>query len=122
VLVVLEVGEQSSASGMALYSTCQYLIHNLEFSHGCYTILIVYHTMPSFITSYPMYAVRLDELSKDIGSLCLWAYLSALLVHPKGGRLGGTRVVTSKRAWCSGMQDPSDMTMLHGVIGVDGRW
>jgi hypothetical protein len=88
VLVVLEVVEQSSASGMALYSTCLYLIYNSEFSHGCYTILIVYHTMPCFITSYPMYAVRSGELSKDISLLFLWAYLNALLVHPKSGRPG----------------------------------
>jgi hypothetical protein len=51
--------------------------------------------MPYFITSYEMYAIRPGELSKDIGSLCLWAYLSTLLVHPKGGRPGGARVVTS---------------------------
>jgi hypothetical protein len=80
---------------MALCSTCQYLIHNLEFSHGCFAILIVYHTMPCFITSDPMYAVRPDELGKDICSLCLWACLSALLVHLKGGRPRCARVVTS---------------------------
>jgi hypothetical protein len=80
---------------MALYSTCQYLIHNSEFSHGCYAILIVYHTMPCFITIYPLYVVRPDELNKDIGSLCLWACLSALLINPKGGRPRGTRIVTS---------------------------
>jgi hypothetical protein len=95
VLVIHEVVEQSLASGMALYSTCQYLLHNSEFSHGCYAILIVHHTMPCFITSYPMYAVRPDELREDIGLLCLWACLSALLVHPKGGRPKGARVVTS---------------------------
>jgi hypothetical protein len=80
---------------MALYLTCQYLIHNIEFSHGCYAILIVYHTMPCFIISYAIYVVRLDELSKDIGSLCFWAYLISLPIHPKGGRPGGARVVTS---------------------------
>jgi hypothetical protein len=26
------------------------------------------------------------------------------------------------RSWCAGMPDPSDMTMFHGVVGVDGRW
>jgi hypothetical protein len=80
---------------MTLYSTCQYLIHNAELSHGCYAILIVYHTMPYLFISYSIYVVRLDELSNDIGSLCLRTYLSALLVHPKGGRPGGARVVTS---------------------------
>jgi hypothetical protein len=69
VLVILEVVEQSSASSKALYSTCQYLIHNSECSHG--SILIVYHTMPCFITSYPMFVVRPDELSKDIGFVVL---------------------------------------------------
>jgi hypothetical protein len=93
--VVLEVVEQSSARGMALYSTCQYLFHNAKLSHGCYDILIVYHTMPCSSISYALYVVRPDVLSKDIGSLCLWACLSALLVHPKGGRLGGARVVSS---------------------------
>jgi hypothetical protein len=93
--VVFEVVEQSSASGMALYSTCQYPIHNVELSHGCYAILIVYHTMPCSCISYALYMVIPDVLSKDIGSLCHWACLSTLLVHPKGGRSGGTRVVTS---------------------------
>jgi hypothetical protein len=51
--------------------------------------------MPYFIKSYPMYVVRPDELGKDIISLCLWACLSALLVHPKGGRPRGAKVVTS---------------------------
>jgi hypothetical protein len=75
--------------------TCQYPIHNAELSHSCYTILIVYHTMPCSSISYALYVVRLDVLSKDIGSLCLWACLSALLVHPTGGRPRGARVVTS---------------------------
>jgi hypothetical protein len=79
---------------MALYSTCQYSIHK-ELSHGCYAILIVYHTMPCSSISYALYMFRPDVLSKNIGSLCLWSYLSALLVHPKGGRPGGARVVTS---------------------------
>jgi hypothetical protein len=93
-LVVLEVVEQSSASGMAFYSTCQYSIRNAELSHGCYAILIVYHTMPYSSISYALYVVRSDVLSKAISSLCLWVCLSALRVHPKGGRPGGARVVT----------------------------
>jgi hypothetical protein len=79
---------------MILYLTCQYLIHNIELSHGCYVILIVYHTMPCFFISYSIYVVRPDDLSKDIGSLCLRTYLSTLLVHLKGGRPGGARLVT----------------------------
>ena len=39
--------------------------------------------------------LRLDDLGKDIGSSCLRAYLSVLLVHPKGGSLGDTKVDTS---------------------------
>jgi hypothetical protein len=79
---------------MALYSTCQYSIHNAELSHGCYAIMIVYHTMPCFFTSHTLYVVRPDVLSKDIGPLCLMACLSALRVHQKGGRPEAARVVT----------------------------
>jgi hypothetical protein len=74
---------------------CQYRIRNAELSHGCYAILIGYHTMPCSSISYALYVVRPDVLSKDIDLLCMWACLSALLVHPKGGRPGGARVVTS---------------------------
>jgi hypothetical protein len=79
---------------MALYSTHQYHI-NADLSHGCYAILIVYHTMPCSSISHALYVVRPDVLSKAIGLLCLWACLSALHVYPKGGRPGGARVVTS---------------------------
>jgi hypothetical protein len=80
---------------MALYLTCQYSIHNAKLSHGCYAILIVYQTMSCSPIIYALYVVRLDVLSKAIGSMCLWACLSALLVHPKNGIHGGARVVTS---------------------------
>jgi hypothetical protein len=80
---------------MALYSTHQYSIHNAELSHGCHAILIVYHAMPCSFISYALYMLRPGVLSKDIGSLCLTACLTALLVHPKGGRPGRARVVTS---------------------------
>jgi len=39
--------------------------------------------------------LRLDDLGKDIGSLCFRACLSILPVHPKGGGPEGARVVTS---------------------------
>ena len=39
--------------------------------------------------------VRSDDPGTDIGLLCSRAYTSVLLVHPKGGRPGGARVVTS---------------------------
>ena len=51
--------------------------------------------MLSLFMSYAMDLVRLDDLGTDIGSLCFWAWSSILLVHPKGGRPGDTRVVTS---------------------------
>ena len=92
--VVLRIVEQSSASVLALYSTCQHSIHNKEFSHGHYAILLAYQSMPCLIMSYAMYAVRPDNLGMNNGSLCLQAYLSILLVHSKGGRPGGIRVVT----------------------------
>jgi hypothetical protein len=80
---------------MALYSTYLYPIHNAELSHGCFAILIAYRTMPCSSISYALYVVRPGVLSKAIGSLCVWPCLSALLVHPKGGRPGGARVLTS---------------------------
>ena len=36
-----------------------------------------------------------DDLGADVGLLCFQASSSILLVHPKGGRPGDTRVVTS---------------------------
>ena len=80
---------------MALYPTCQTSIHNIEFCHGCFTILIVYQSMLRSFISYAMVLVRPDDPGTDRGSLCLWACSSVLLVHPKGVRPGGTRVVTS---------------------------
>ena len=45
--------------------------------------------------SYAIVLVRPDDPGTDRGSLCFRACSSVLLVHPKGGRPGGTRVVTS---------------------------
>jgi len=80
---------------MALYPTCQTSIHNIEFCHGCFTILIVYQSMLRSFISYATVLVRPDDPGTDRGSLCFRACSSVLLVHPKGGRPGGTRVVTS---------------------------
>ena len=80
---------------MALYSICQYSIHNIELDHGCFTISIVYQSMLLFIISCVTSMVRPDDLSTDIGSLCFRACSSILLVHPKGGRPRGDRVVIS---------------------------
>ena len=39
--------------------------------------------------------LRPDDLGKDTSSLCFWACLSVLPIHPKGGGPRGPRVVTS---------------------------
>src|SRR6185437_2528930 len=80
---------------MALYPTCQTSIHNIEFFHGCFTILIVYQSMLISFISYATVLVRPNNPGTDRGSLCFRAFSSGLLVHPKAGRPGGTRVVTS---------------------------
>ena len=63
--------------------------------YGCFTILIVYQSMLSSFMSYAKVLVRPDDPGTDRGSLCFRAYSNVLLVHPKGGRLGDTRVVIS---------------------------
>ena len=80
---------------MALYTTFQTSIHNIEFCHGRFTILIVYQSMLRSFISNVMVLVRPDDPGTDRGSLCFRACSSVLLIHPKGGRPGGTRVVTS---------------------------
>ena len=80
---------------MALYSICQYSIHNIELDHSCYAISIVYQSMLLFIMSCVTSMVRPDDPDMDIDSLCFHACSSILLVHPKGGRPMGDRVVTS---------------------------
>ena len=80
---------------MALYSFCQYSIHNIELDHGCYAISIVYQSMLLFIMSCVTNMVRPDDPGMDMGSLCFRTCSSVLLVHPKGGRSGDARVVTS---------------------------
>ena len=59
-----------------------------------FTILIVYQSMLSSFISYATVLVRPDDPGTDRGSLCFRASSSVLLVHPKGGRHGDTRVVT----------------------------
>jgi hypothetical protein len=80
---------------MALYSFCQYTIHNIELDHGCFTISIVYQSMLLFIMSCVTGTVRPDDPGTDIDSLCFRACSSILLIHPKGGRPRDARVVTS---------------------------
>ena len=57
--------------------------------------MIVYQSMPRSFINYATVLVRPDDPGTDRGSLCFRACSSVLLVHPKGGRPGGTRVVTS---------------------------
>ena len=80
---------------MALYPTCQTSIHNIEFCHGSFTILIVYQSMLRSFISYATVLVRPDDPGTNIGSLWFRACSSVLLVHPKGGRPGDAWVVTS---------------------------
>ena len=61
--------------------------------HGCFTILIVYQSMLSSFMSCATALVWPDDLGME--SLCLRACFSVLFVHPKGGRPGDARVVTS---------------------------
>ena len=106
---------------MALYPTCQTSIHNIEMCHGCFTILIVYQSMLSLFMSYATDLVRLDDLGTDRGLLCLRTCSSVLLVHPKGGRPGEARVVTSYTSVVLRYAGSFGYTVLHGVTGVDSR-
>ena len=83
------------APGMALYSSCQTSIHNIELCHGCFTISIVYQSMLWLFMSSTTDMVRPNDPGMDIGSLYVRACSSVLLIHPKGGRPGDARVVTS---------------------------
>ena len=80
---------------MALYLTCQTSIHNIEFCHGCFAVLIVYRFMLSLFMSCVMNMVRLDDLVWILVCCVFGLALAFLLVHPKGGRPGDARVVTS---------------------------
>src|SRR6185503_2401087 len=92
--VVLRVGEQSLASGMALYSDFHYAIH-IEFVLGYLAMFVACLSLICALSSYISCLLRPDDLGKDISSLCFRACLSILHVHPKGGGPGGARVVTS---------------------------
>ena len=92
--IVLEIVEHSSASGMAMYSDCRYTFHT-ELVHGCSAIVIACLSMFCQFISYLGCLLRPDDLGKDVSSLCFRVFLSILIVHPKGGKPGGARVVTS---------------------------
>ena len=106
---------------MALYSDSRYAIHS-EFMLGYLAISLACLAVICALSSYTSCLLRPDDLGKDIGSLYFRACLSILPVHPKGGGPGGAKVVTTYAAWCPGMRDPSDMTVLHSFTGIDRRW
>ena len=72
---------------MALYSDFHYAIH-FDFVFGYLAMFVVYLALVSDLSSYSSCLLRLDDLGKDISSLCFWACLSILRVHPKGGAPG----------------------------------
>ena len=79
---------------MTLYSDYRYAIHT-EFVLGYLAMFLACLALIGALSSYTSCLLRLDDLGKDIGSLCFRAYLSILPVHPKGGGPGGAKVVTS---------------------------
>ena len=86
--VILGVGEQSSASGMALYSDFCYAIY-IEFVLGYLAIFVACLALIYTLSSYSNCFLRPNDLGKDTSSLCFRACFSILPVHPKGGRPGG---------------------------------
>ena len=106
----LGVGEQSSASDMALYSDIHYAI-NTEFIHGCLAKFLACFAMICSSSSCISYLPRPNDLGKDIGSLCFRDCLSILPVHPKGRGPGDGRVVTSYAGMVPG---------YAGSFGYDG--
>ena len=79
---------------MALYSDSRYAIH-IEFVLGYLAMFVACLALIYALSSYTSCLLRPDDLGKDIGLLCFRACLSILPIHPKGGRPGGARVVTS---------------------------
>ena len=92
---------------MALYSDFRYAIH-IEFILGYLAMFVACLALICALSSYTSCLLRPDDLGNDIGSLCFRAYLSISCGHI--------------RAWSPGMLDPSNMTVLHGLTGVDRRW
>ena len=65
-LVILGVSEQSSASGMALYSDFLYANHS-EFVLAYLAMFIACLALISALSSYSSCMLRQDDLGKDIG-------------------------------------------------------
>ena len=112
------VGEQSSASGMALYSDSRYAIH-IELVLGYLAMLLACLAKFYSYSSCISCLLRPDDLDKDFGSLCFRACLSVLPVQPKGGGPGGARVVTSYAGMVPGYAGSLGYKVFHGLTGVD---
>ena len=95
---------------MALYSNFLYINHS-EFILGYLAMFVACLALTSASSSYTSCLLRLDDLGKDISSLCFRACLSILPVHPKGGGPGGARVATSYAGMVPG---------YVGSFGYDG--
>ena len=95
---------------MALYSDYRYAIHK-EFVLGYLAMFLACLAKFYSYSSCLSCLLRPDDLGKDIGSLCFRACLSVLLVHPKDGRPGGAKVVTSYAGMVPG---------YVGSFGYDG--
>ena len=106
---------------MALYSDFLYAIH-IEFVFCYLAMFVACLALISALPSYSSCLLRPDDLGKDIGLLCFRACLSILPVHPKRGGPGGARVVTSYAGMVPGYGGPLDMTVLHGLTGIDRSW
>jgi hypothetical protein len=95
---------------MALYSDFRYAIH-IKFILGYLAMFLACLALICALSSYTSCFLRLDDLGRDIGSLCFRAYLSILPGHPKGGGPGGAKVVTSYAGMVPG---------YAGSLGYDG--
>ena len=78
---------------MALYSDYRYAIHS-EFVLGYLAMFLACFAMIGLSSSCASCLLRLEDLGKDIDSLCFQACLSVcvLPVHPKGGVPGGAMI------------------------------
>ena len=74
---------------MALYSDIRYV--HTEFVLGYPAMFLACLALICALSTYTGCWLRPDDLGKDIGSLCFWADLSILPVHPKGGGPGVLR-------------------------------
>jgi hypothetical protein len=95
---------------MALYYDFLYAIHK-EFGLDYLAMFLACLAMICSSSSCISCLLRLDDLGKDIVSLCFRACLSILPVHPKCAGPGGAKVVTSYAGMVPG---------YAGSLGYDG--